>query len=331
MLPWVVAGLVMAGGAGTATYFALRRRSPAFGGVPSQRLLDDQVAEETEAFKKLKTVEAFKKLTPVEAFKRLETIGAFKRLETIGAEVVAEKAKSPPRYKINEANGWEPGWLHKATNAKLEWGFCLWDLMEAQTDAEMFDEGRFSKMVAGLIGKTVKWVIDFVKKKTIDISICYRFELPAVRFELADGRSFWIPSEPEGGLLTDIQGWNPSTTRPGFPASLGKWPLSKTPPPGEGGALWIRPLGDLWGWGAAYDQPVEVYQIVIPQDGVLKSVPAMSRRDWRIALMLEGRTPSGGEIHPGGVVKWFKDWRLSGQKYRMRPATRSKAMGFFEK
>lgn len=306
----VIGALVLAGG-GVGAYFALRRRAPAFGGVPSQKKLASQTRVTIEASQTKPKRATPKRATP----ERME--------EPEGWSPPA------PRYKIDEANGWEAVWLRKADNATLEWGFCLWDLMEAQTDAGMFDEGRFAKMAAGLIGRAVEWVIAFVKKKTIDISICYRIELPAVRFELMDGRSFWIPSEPEGGLLTDIQGWDPNTTRLGFSASLGKWPLGE-PPPGGAAGIWIRPLGDLWDW-SQFDQPVEVYQIVAFQGDTLKSIPAMSRRDWRIALMLGGQTPSGGEIYTGGVAKWFKDWRLSGQKYKMRPASRSRAMKFFEK
>ncbi len=316
----VVAVLVLAGG-GVGAYFAVRRRSPAFGAVPSQQTLDEQV---------LVAVAAKLRLDPIAAKLRLDPIAAKLRLDPIAAEVAAEKAKNPPRYTIDEANGWTATWLHKAESAKLEWGFCLWDLKEAQTDAQMYDDSRFAKMVGGLIQRAVSWVIDRIGVVTGDISICYRIELPAVRFELADGRSFWVPSEPEGGSLTDIQGWNPGTSRPGFPGRLGKWPLARTPPAGEGGALWIRPLGDFWGWGTSYNQPVEVYQIIADQGGVLKSMPAMSRRDWRIALMLGGEMEAGGTIWPGGVAEWFKDWRMSGQGYKMRPATRKKAMGMFE-
>ena len=308
----IVLGLLVAAGGGTGAYLLWRRSARArFAGIPVQATLEAQAIRTIAAKRGLKTITATS-------------------FETIRAELAKEPAKP---YYISQATGWEPAWLHEAKNATLEWGFCVWDLMDAQTTAQMYDESRFSKAVAGLIGRTVQAVIDFVKKKTIDISFCYRFEIPAVRIELGDGRSFWIPCEPAGGAGDDIQGWNPGTTRPGFAAKLGPWPLSKETPPGEIGAMWIRPLGDLWGW-AQWDQPVEVYQIVMPQNGVLKSIPAMSRRDWRIAMMLEGRTPSGGQLYPGGgnhVIEWLKAWRCSGQKYKMRPATRRRVEDLFEK
>lgn len=303
----ILIGVAAAAGGGTGAYLLWRRaKRPRLGAIPAQQML----------------TLAAQRVTPISARREMETILAEKR-EAPPAE------PAPKPFHVSEENGWQPVWLHKAEEATLEWGFCLWDLIDAQTDARMYDESAFAQRVAGLIGSTVSWVIDYIKKKFIDISICYRFEIPALRIELADGRSFWLPSEPEGGTPGDIQGWNPYSSRPGFPATIAKWPLGPTPP-GEIGGFWIRPLGDLWDW-ATWDHPVEVYQIVMVQDGVMKSFPAMSRGDWRIALMLGGQTPAPGltEIYPGGVVKWFKDWRWPGQKYKMRPATRRKIKGMF--
>lgn len=214
---------------------------------------------------------------------------------------------APKLNRVSQETGWEPAWLRSGKTNTLEWGFCPFDLRGVQEGAGIFDEGKFERYIEATLGKA--------KARTVlTLAVCARVEIPAATVELADGRSFWMPCRPQGGGPGEIVGWAPGSTRPGFSASVAAWPLGDVPP-GEIGGVWLRNLGDFWGWGAL-GYPVEVYQFISRAAGVLMSWPAMSREAWRTGMKLMGETSGGEEIYPGGMVQWLRDWRCSGQDYK---------------
>jgi hypothetical protein len=312
----VIVGLVVAGGAGAALLAYRFKRGQLMSGIPAQVMIG------ATPFEKIGAV----------THERIDA----RIFEKIRAEA---KREQPPAAQVSEADGWEPVWVRKGNTATLHWGSCAWEYMQARMAAMGAEHGPGMEFFNTVFGKAMSWVISVVKAATLDISLCWRVELPAGHIDLQDGRSFWLTCRPpvDPAIEADpntIQGWNPGSTRRGFRSKVASWPLGNTPPDSIGGA-WIRPLGDLWNW-SKWGKPVQVYQVVMPQNGILKSFPAMSKRDWRIALLFEGETPEEGltRIYPDGVAAWLKDWRCEGQNYKLRMTpfvTRKSAMKKFAK
>lgn len=245
----------------------------------------------------------------------------------------AKPVDAPPSPgDISEANGWEAVWVDDAATATMQWGACVWDLIDKQTKLTTADEDKAVQALVSAIGKTVEYVIGIVKAATADVSFCFYLDIPAARWQIGS-LVLYTPCEPLGGNPDDIAGWNPSSSRAGFPGKIGTWPLGKMPAGSVGGA-WLRNLGDVYGWGE------DVYQLVAMQNGVWKSFPAMRRAGWRTGLVLGGERTAGGpsgfgatedgEYKPG-IVPYFKANRCPGQSYKLTvDPFRTKAMNRFE-
>ncbi len=263
--------------------------------------------------------------------------GLVVRARRVGPLLKSVPAEAAPGVAVvSRANGWQPVWVDSAKSATMEWGACVWDLKEEQTALAVADEGKAVQAIVNAIGWLTEYVIGIVKAATLDVSICFRVDIPAANWSIGK-LSLWTPCEPTGGTGHQLPGWNPDSSRVGWPGvpptgpvTFEPWPLGEPPSKTQGGA-WLRNLGDLYGWGE------DVYQLLAPQAGVWKSFPAMRRAGWRRGLVLGGETlasaqgKTGGLVQPfgGGVADYFKRYRCNGQEYKWRLSTRTKAMNRF--
>jgi len=108
------------------------------------------------------------------------------------------------------------------------------------------------------------------------------------------------------------------------------WPLPQKPPAGMAGGVWIRNLGDHFGWGS------DVYHIIGNQSGRTTSWCAMEIGGWREGMK---RASSGEASHVGGAIdgEWrdgpiayMRANRCPGQDFKVIfPSTKEKAMNRF--
>jgi len=218
---------------------------------------------------------------------------------------------------ISREQGYTPVWLQSVGPATMEWGACVWDLLDEQTQLKVREEKRGVQALVNAIGWVTEYVIGLVKAATLDVSLCFRIDLPAARWEWS-GLTMYSPCQPDVRFSVPPLGLHPEA-----------WPLGDTPPEGSPGPGWVKNLGDLFGWGQ------DVYHVVALYRGEWGSWPVMKRAGWRRGLVLAGETLASAQSATlsmpfGKLREYFKDHRCPDQEYKLHvPSTRKKAMNRF--
>ena len=251
-----------------------------------------------------------------------------------------------PPVAVSVQGGWSPVFFHVANAYTLEWGACFYDWHK---DLSLeFGDARAIKKMVGTMHRVMDWilteapVIGWIVKR-----VCFRVRMPALKLhvtgplgsleligpalprglarELADGTIVRGTGPNASGGIT-IEGWNPQTSRPGFNAKFGKWPLEWPPPVGKLGAAWLRNMGDRA--GIRYD----VYQLITSQNGEEKSWPMMTKSGWRGMFRLGGDhtltavLDEKGEISNRAAMDLFDEWKPYGHEgLKKKSSTKIKA------
>jgi hypothetical protein len=232
-----------------------------------------------------------------------------------------------PAQDVSVAEGWRPVYIKLAESELLEWGACFyqWHKDLAQT----FGDTNAKKRIIAAVGKVMDWVlvqanplISFIVKR-----VCFRLEIPSLKIRLEDGLELFAPMLPSGVPRTGydsngafvINGWNPGSTRVGFPARFGEWPLEWPPPEGMVSAGWIRNLGDIAGVGS------DVYQVITNSYGEERSWPMMTKTGWRSMFRVGGDFAFIGGEDRRPALEMFDEWRGGMAPLRRRSATKVKA------
>ena len=221
-----------------------------------------------------------------------------------------------PPVTISREQGWEPVFVVKAQGKSLEWGACFKQWADDLGAAQMQTDGM--RIFQSAIGTLVDWTLSEVPVIgwLIESALCFRLFLPAIRLEFSNGMTLWGPTMPDGlpggtqpgpsGSIS-VNGWNPTTTRVGFPAVFTKWPLEWPPPKGALTGGWLRNLGDVFNVGH------DTWQLVSNSFGEERSWPLMTLSGWRAVLRL-GRD-QGFPADPGsyedekGPIRMFASWK----------------------
>lgn len=242
-----------------------------------------------------------------------------------------------PAVTIDQANGYEPIFIQWAHGHTLEWGACYKDW--ADELGKGMGETAAQNAMIGFVQSVSGWVLDEVPIISWIIDrICFRVNIPCMQLRILNGPELWGPSEPRGVPRTGydphgafvIQGWNPESTRVGFPAKFTSWPREWPPPKDAIAAGWLKNWGDKYGVGH------DVYQLITAQHGEEKSFILMTRSGWRAIFRKRAASvnfPADVASYNRGhndAIAMFQYWKGAGQSSVDKgSATRKKAMNRF--
>lgn len=226
---------------------------------------------------------------------------------------------------VSTENEWRIGELESVEMTKLSWGWCFSKLIKARLKANMTTESDLAQWFARWTGRRMDWVVATLRVVTLGIDACWRMTVPAIKVRI-EGRELYLCQRPEAALPSQtgyIGGWNPGSLRPGWKATVESFPEGK---------IWIKYLGDYWGWEKTYGLRVLVWHLVIWQEGAtkyevgsLKSFLAMSKKDWRRAFLVG---EPAWQYDPLGPLGWFVKNSVEGE-FDIRFSSHSKAMDRF--
>ena len=253
-----------------------------------------------------------------------------KWLETLDGLTLPDEVGPPT---VSREKGWQAVWLMSGEVKNIVWGWCWNELQDARNRANAASEGNFTQWFMRQIERGADYVAGLLRTVFAGLSICVRYGIPATKLKWGN-QVVWVatryPPLPFGSP-NSIAGWNPGSSRQGWRASVAPWPAELgEPPKGTLGAMWVRNLGDHWGWGDKFGLAVDVWHVVIWQQGATryeagawKSMYAMSTAGWRVSFILE--EPKWQDGKPVGPIGYLKKYAGEGQEFKWKASRRSKA------